>query len=248
MNPLNHKLHVNTPQGPVALLPPPVELLRGLSQFLPFGLVGLSESQHGERFGLVMQCGERELYGLKQQSVEIPKDKDRLMLFVYDLLIAHSLAGYLANGFAGLLMPCAYLRPKGDRGTEVGFAYFGCPSAEGRESLEGPMNPAFDDRLGCGFTKMMTSFIAALGESSARTGSRVPPILGLEVRTRTQIGTLLFGFLVLGPHVVCLKTQIDETDPVWEALRSTGITGVYHLPSVPLCIREDQLPAAKPLT
>ncbi|MBE0544233.1 MAG: hypothetical protein IH623_23075 [Verrucomicrobia bacterium] len=97
MNPLNHKLHVNTPQRPVALLPPPVELLKGLSQFLPFGLVGLRESQYGERFGLVMQCGERELYALKQQSVEVPKDKERRMLFAYDLLIAHSLAGYLTQ-------------------------------------------------------------------------------------------------------------------------------------------------------
>lgn len=71
------------------------------------------------------------------------------------------------------------------------------------------------------------------------------PIIGLEVRTRTQIGTLLFGFLVLGSHIVCLKSQIVEADPVWAALRSTGITEVYHLPSVPLFIREDELPTAK---
>lgn len=236
---------VNTPHGPVALLPPSIELLRTLCHFLPFGGMGFTEPDHGAMFGIVMQCGERELYAVKQQSVEFTEEEYRFAYGVNSFLIAHSLAGYLAHRFSGLFMPCAYFRAKGSGLVEVGFAYFGYPSAEGLEAQPCPIEPNYDGRMGHGFTLMMMSFMAALGESAGKTGLPIRPHIGLEVRSRLQLENLGFGFLVVGPHVVCLKTHISDPDPLWEALRRTGITEVYHLPSIPIAIKEDQVPDAK---
>jgi hypothetical protein len=93
---------------------------------------------------------------------------------------------------------------------------------------------------------MMVSFLGAVQESSEQTGITLPPAIGLEVRPRTQLGSLGFGFMVIGPHVVCLKTAISADDPVWATLHSVGIAEVYHLPSVPMTIEQSQLAVAKP--
>jgi hypothetical protein len=47
--------------------------------------------------------------------------------------------------------------------------------------------------------------------------------------------------MLVGPHVVCLKTRILEQDPAWSALRLTGISEVFHMPSVPAGIAESDL-------
>jgi len=39
---------------------------------------------------------------------------------------------------------------------------------------------------------------------------------------------------------------VREDDPVWTAIRSTGIEGVIHLTSVPAEIKLDELSVAKP--
>jgi hypothetical protein len=92
---------------------------------------------------------------------------------------------------------------------------------------------------------MLTSFIRALKRSSQETGIALQPTIGLDVRRRTQLGSMGFGFMLVGPHVVCLKTALSEQDPLWTVLRGPGIAEVFHLPSVPLTIDEAQLQIAK---
>ena len=70
--------------------------------------------------------------------------------------------------------------------------------------------------------------------------------IGFDIRPRTHLEALGFGFMVVGPNVVCLKTKVVEQDPIWSALRSTGISEVYHFPSVPAGIAEADLAIAKP--
>lgn len=86
----------------------------------------------------------------------------------------------------------------------------------------------------------------ALQQSSRDTKITLAPTIGLEVRRRLQLGSLGFGFMLVGRHIVCLKTIISEQDPAWTILRSTGVSEVYHLPSIPIAIREDDLQTAKP--
>ena len=99
---------VNTPQGEVRLLPPPVELLRAIRAFMPFGAVRYVPPQQGADFGLIMQCGEQELFAVKQQPMDCDKEQSRISFEANIILITHSLAGYLAHGFGDLFMPCTY--------------------------------------------------------------------------------------------------------------------------------------------
>lgn len=235
-----------TPRGEVVLNDPPVELLRTIRSFLPFGAFRYLPPQHGADFGLVMQCGERELYAVKQQPVDCDKQQACVSLEANRILIARSLSAYLRHGFSGLFMPCAYLRTKQAGSFESGIAYFGYPSADGCETLEYPFDESFDGRFGHGFTKMMTSFIQALQQSSRDTGITLSQPVGLDLRPRSLLGQIGFGFMVVGSEVVCLKTEVaPDRDPTWTVLRGTGIVEVFHLPSVPAAIEEDQLSLSK---
>lgn len=237
---------VSTPQGEVLLKDPPVELLRSIRSFLPFGIAKYPTPQHGADFGLVMQCGKRELIAVKQQPVDCDEKQAFTTFQANNILITHSLVGYLTNGFSGLLMPCAYKRDKEDGRVETGIAYFGYPSPQGREALEHLFEQAFDEGFGHGFTTMMTGFIRALQQSSRDTRISLFQPIGLDVRYRSHLGTLFFGFLIVGPHIVCIKTDVSEKDFTWTALRTTGVTEVFHVPSIPIAIREEDLQITKP--
>ena len=237
---------VHTSQGDVSLLAPPVELLRTIRSFLPFGLVRYHPAQEGADFGLVMQCGDQELSGTKQQPVDCDAQQSNDSYQANTILIAHSLAGYLTNGFSGLLLPCGYRRTKEGARFESGIAYFAYPSPQGRESREHPYDPAYDSRFGHGFTTMVTRFMVALQQSSRDTGITLFQPIGFDVRRRLQLGALGFGFMLVGRHVVCLKTVVSEQDFTWTALRASGISQVFHLPSLPAAIDESELETAKP--
>jgi hypothetical protein len=237
---------VSTPQGEVALIPPPIELLRSVRHYLPFGAARYLQPKHGADFGLVMQCGEREAFAVKQQPVDCDEQNGYLTYQVNSILIAHTLLDYLANGFSGMLMPCAYIRKKEAGMVESGIAYFGAPCSEGIECQDRPYDPTFDGQFGHGFTTMVISFIKSLQHISRETGFDLFDCIGLDVRPRSHLNTLGFGFMTIGRNILCLKTNISENDPVWTILRATGVTEVYHLPSIPVGISESNLPVTKP--
>jgi hypothetical protein len=240
-------MNIKTPQGSVTLLEPTVELLRAIRSLLPFGALRFTKPERGATFGLVMQCGETELLAVKRQPVDCDERRSRISYVANSILIAHSLRAFLGHGFSGLFLPCAYLRQKPGGRFESGIAWFGYPSVHGHETQEYPFQPAWDGQFCHGFTQMMLSFLHALQESSEQTGITLPPAIGLDVRRRTQLGSLGFGFMVIGPHVVCLRTAVSSEDPAWTTLRSVGIAEVYHLPSIPMTINESQLAIAKPV-
>jgi hypothetical protein len=201
---------------------------------------------NGANYGLVMQCDEDELIGVKQQPPDCEGKHGLPLLQENSFLIAHSLAGYRKYGFSGLMMPFGYLREKSNDRAEVGFAYFAYPSASGREVHEYPFDSLFDHQLGHGFTIMMVSFMRALGGSLQTLDMSIPPYIGLDVRRRLQLGSLHFGFIVLGPHIICIKTKIMEEDPAWGVLCSTGIAEVFHFPCLGFAIEKKDLRVAKP--
>lgn len=237
---------VNTPQGTVTLLPPTRDLLQFIHELLPMGIIGVQPPRDGARFGVVMQCDRHELFAVKQQPVECSPEQSRTSYLAHSLLIAGSLQRYLTRGFGGVLLPCPYLRDKGAKGVEAGIAHFGFPSPKGRETLEYDADRAFDDTFGRGFTAMLTGFIEDLQATSEETGITLITPIGLDPRPRLALGTLGFSFMVVGPCVVCLKTQVTEQDPAWTILRSTGLDRVYHVPSLPYAVEEKDLRITKP--
>jgi|GEM_PF-6035704 len=93
---------------------------------------------------------------------------------------------------------------------------------------------------------MFTRFIEELQRSSKNPGMKLQPCIGLEARPVSVTGTLIFGFLVHGQEVYCLKPGVSDKDPAWTALRSSGIDRIFDLPSIPARITMDQLGIAKP--
>jgi hypothetical protein len=237
---------VKTPQGPVELRAPEPAQLRALRALLPLGAVHYGQPVNGAQYGVVMKCGDREAFAVKQQPVEVPTKEGRTCFMANSILIAISLRVYLENGFAGLMMPCAYLRDKGAKGVEAGIAYFGAPDPKGKEVLDFPHQHAFDNQFGTGFTTMLSGSIRAIQAASKSSGITLQQPIGLDLRPRSALESLGLGFLVHGTLIYCLKKQVSEHDPVWTALRSTGIEDVVHLPSVPAEIASDELSMAKP--
>jgi hypothetical protein len=161
--------------------------------------------------------------------------------------VSGALKTYLQLGFSGLLMPCAYRRAKPSGQVEAGIAYFGAPSPSGREALEYPRDPRLDTHFGTGFTTMIRGFMGALSSSIAVTGLPFQKVfIGLDIRNRLALGTLCFGCLAIGPHLVCLKCNLSPRDPSWDMLRQAGVTELFHMPSTCLEISADQLRIAKP--
>jgi len=237
---------VKTPQGPVELCEPEPAQLRALRELLPLGAVQYSDRSNGASFGLVMKYGDREVFAVKQQPVEVPNESAKTCFRANSILIALSLRSYIENGFSGYIMPCAYMRDKGDKGVEAGIAYFGAPNPNGKEALDFPHDNAFDNQFGTGFTIMLMQLIRAIQAASKDSGITLQTPIGLDYRPRSALETLGFGFLVHGPLIYCLKCHVREDDPVWTVLRSTGIEHVIHIPSLPSEIMPDELPIAKP--
>lgn len=218
-------LTIKTPNGDVQSLPPPIELLRAIRSFLPYGFVGYGgERPSDAHFGIVMECGDDEISFVKQQPVPCDEDQGFLRFQANSILIALSLAEYLHGGFEGLFMPCPYIRKKEAGKVESRIAYFGTPSSHGPEIEKSQFGSGYDDSLGPGFTTMMISFINALKKSSEGSGIPTYPVIGLDIRSRTHLESLGFGFMIVGPHLVCLKITVAEQDPIWSALRSMGIS------------------------
>lgn len=240
---------IRMPKGEVTLTDPPVELLRAIRSFLPLGAIRYVPPQEGADFGLVMKCGDRELIAVKQQSADCDEGQARTSFNAHSLLIAHSLTMYLRNGFSGLFLPCAYLRKKDNGQFESGIAYFGYPSPKGPETQIVPGEDAWDNDFGPGFTSMMLAFIRALKESSRQTGltfARPIKPLGLYVVPALHLGQLGLGFMLVGPDIVCLKSDVAPVpDLSWIAIAETGISEVFHVPSAAAIIGENQLAIAK---
>lgn len=237
-----------TPSGTVKLLEPTAELLRQVREYLPLGVARFASPQHGAEFGLVMQCGDREAHAIKQQHPDSNEEHGELWFLAYSALVALSVAGFSRKGFNGLFMPCAYRRMKEGGKVEVGVAYFGHAAPSDGEKVKGTDEPEIYSRqFGVGFFRMIKEFIQCMVESAARM--RIPiqeVIIGMDVRKRSELGTVGFGFLVVGGQVICTKVQAVNSDTIWEELAKIGVSEVYHMPSIPIEIPAEMLTTAKP--
>lgn len=238
-------MNLNTPQGAIEITEPDDLQLSSLRDALPFGLIGYQTPVHGAEYGIVIQCGEEPLWAIKQQGPDIPEDLLPTIHMQHSLLIAASIGRYLDAGFEGCLLPTLYFKKK-PSGSETGIAYFGSPAPSEMQPAELSPQTVFDSQLGHGFTAMMTHFIRELQTSSKQSGIPLQPCIGLDPRPITKIGTLILSFLIHGQNVYCLKPAITESNPLWSALRASGVTHLYDLPSLPAKITDAQFVLAKP--
>ncbi len=222
---------IRTSQGKLHFQKPHNDLIRSLYQCLPMGLRMFSEPQRGASFGIVVKRGEQEMHFLKQQPPEIEEVHTATVLQANSLLLGVTFAQYLAHGHTGWFWPSVYLKQKRS-GVELGIAYAG--GGDLPEEGVDATSRAFDNSLGEGFTLRMMDFVESLKAQAQITSIPLQPTIGLDVRARSQLGSLAFGFLFLDQTVICLKAAIREEDPIWTVIRSSGIDTLVHLPAVPL--------------
>lgn len=105
---------ITTDRGTLRLVPPDLNDLRKLRQVWPFGLLRFQENDVADT-GIVLQCGDEELRGMKFQPPDVPDEKTAMKLFqIHRVLIARSMAFWVQEPFAAALLPVPYLRKKGN--------------------------------------------------------------------------------------------------------------------------------------
>jgi hypothetical protein len=238
---------IETQNGQMQLQPIERDLFIRIRQLLPYGIVGMQKQGSPDiEYGIVMQCDDEEVFGIKLQPVDVDQEQAHYMLQANSILITHALPIYLQNRFDGVMLPVPYLRDKGDR-FESGIALFIFPDPSGKEAkMDIPLSGGFDNRFGKGCSVMLTSFINALKQSAKETGINLYPVIGTEPRPRMQLGSLSFGYLATVDTLVAVKTTITDKDFSWSVLYEAGITTIQHMPSRPAGITKDDLRISKP--
>jgi hypothetical protein len=231
---------IDTRKGSIEILDPKVEMLRKISGLMPFGVAQFEEPQNGAKYGLVMQCGEKEVYCLKQQPVELERKNAEQMLQIQYLMIVEAYCTFIQHEFSGMYLACPYLRQRDNKLWEAGIANFIFPSNRGKET-ETEEEGVFDDQFGRGATTMLANFIPDLRASFQKANITMPSYFGLDVRTNSHLQFVAMNFMVLGSDIFCVRTNLREEEPAWSILASNGIKNVYHLPSAPLTIPEKNL-------
>jgi len=239
---------IDTPNGLVEILEPNVNLLRALRALLPFGAVQFGAPQAGARFGLVMQCDGQEVFCLKQQPLELEREKAIYWMQIQHKVIAQAYCRYIKHGFSGAYLASTYLRQRSNGLWESGVAHFVFPSPTGIESQEFPFDGAYDHPFGHGATTMFKHFASDFMSAFRESPIEPPYYFGLDVRPRMHLQSLAMNFMVLGQHVLCLRPKLrDQEDGAWPLFASGGVRQVYHLPALPMAISEADLKVSKGL-
>ena len=231
---------IKTPKGGVVRLrPAPEHLVHRVGELLPMGLELLPASDGTRVFGIVMQRGSREMIALKQQTIDFSLDQANILTQIHTLLVAAAVANFATAALPGLLIPCPYFRIKKPDSIETGIAFFaGLPDYDTAQ-VDRRQHSAFDDDFGHGFSDTWAHFIAILKECSRERRLTLQRFIGLDVRPRSHLGSIEFGFLVVDGQIIAIKTHITPRDPTW-ALMNTfyGVEEVWHLPAIGLTVSE----------
>ncbi len=208
----------------------------------PFGLQESSATKW--KYGLICRQPDREVMVVKFQQVDVPLAAARLIRFQNRCLIALALRGYLERGHRGLIMPCAYLRPKGDDRAETGIAYLVGPHPQFKSTSQELPDERWDDARGSGATAMVADFArevgrvinqAPQGTSADGVGFGRPVFLTMELRPVSALGQLDPRLAVLGRDVLVTMPNAESVlDGAWDFVAQAGFTALPHLPLAPV--------------
>jgi hypothetical protein len=241
-------LRILTPSGArIPLTPATSAQIEVLRACWPFGLLEWPETQGG--IGLIGRRPDREVMAVKFQQVDVPVATASLMRFQNRVRIALALRGYLKCGHRGFIMPCAYLRPKGNGRAETGIAYLIGPHPDFTAVSGNSSDEQWDAALGRGAMAMLDDFAREVG----RVATEVPHgtslggtsvgrsfFLTMELRPVSSLGILDPRLAVLGPDVLVTMPDPGSTlDSAWDFVVEAGFTALAHAPIAAVEIRSD---------
>ena len=237
-----------TPMGTkIPLMPATSTQIDLLRTCWPLGLKEWSGAK--SKYGLICRQSDREMMAVKFQQVDVPVAAAPLVRFQNRALIALALRGYLGRGHAGLIMPCAYLRPKGDDRAETGIAYLVGPHPDFKSVSQELPDERWDAAIGPGATAMVADFAREVGRvinevpqgaSLDGMGAGRPVFLTMELRPVSALGSVDSRIAVLGPDVlVTMPDPESMLDSAWDFVAQAGFTSLPHAPLTPVELRPD---------
>lgn len=232
--------YINTKMGQIELLESTDSLLKDIQSILPFGFLPFKEPFNGYKFGFVIKCDSNEMRCLKQQQVEVEEKVAHKLILVHQLLTLETYIRIKDKIGDSLYYATPYIKKKGDIGYETGIAHFLYPQNMAHEIGNGN----YDSIFGEGATDLFMLFGKTYQEINKASGLNLQ-YLGLDIRTRAQLGSFVSGFMIYKGNFIYNGTQIQEGDPRFELLANRGVFKVIHTPSAPMEIRQDQLAFAK---
>jgi hypothetical protein len=185
---------------------------------------------------------------VKFQQVDVPLAVAQLVRFQNRALIALALRGYLARGHRGLLMPCAYLRPKANDVAETGIAYLVGPHPDSKAVAEKTYED-WERAIGAGTSAMVLDFAREVGrvihkapQGTAANGVKLGRnyFLTMELRPVTSISVLDSRVAVLDSDVLITMPEAESLiDGGWDILAREGFVSLAHLPLAPVDLHAD---------
>lgn len=236
---------IQTTKGSVDILKPDAATLNRLQELFTFGIIPFKQTFNGADFGVVMQCGDKEVFCLKQQPLEVEEKQAHQIFQLQHLMIMETYCRYIKLGFLGAYLASPYLRQRDNGLWEAGVSHFIFPS-ENESISEKSHGTIYDDQLGKGATNMFMSFIDNFKLAFADAKLTMPQYIGIDVRPRSHLKSLAMYFMVSGTDIFCLRPHLREhEDAAWTILARRGIDKVFHLPAFPMTINEKDLDQAK---
>ncbi len=243
---------IQTPNGSVEIYEPTTEMIERLKSVLPYGLMLLDQPLDGAEFGIVMQCGDKELSCMRIKPLECEYDLAVELFNAHNYLIISSYCKYIHKGFSGAYLASSYLNQRDNNQWEAGVANFIFPYEISSESKRWrkifSKKQLLDDQYGQGATKMFDEFIKSFTEEHTNLdlAQFFGKYIGIGTRPRSHLQGLAMWFMVLDSEIICLRANLrEQEDSTWGFLAQQGITRVYHLPAAPMTIEESDLNSAK---
>ncbi|MBS1641578.1 MAG: hypothetical protein JSR09_04000 [Bacteroidetes bacterium] len=236
---------IQTTRGSIDIQKPDTTTLKQLQNLLTFGVLPFKQTFNGADFGIVMQCGDKEVYCLKQQPLEVEEKQAHINFQLHHIMIMDAYCRYIKLGFSGAYLASPYLRQRDNGLWETGVSHFIFPSDNEQVSAKS-VGKAYDNKFGNGATNMFMAFVDCFKQAFSESKLTMPQYFGIDIRPRSHLKSLAMYFMVSGSDVFCLRTNLrEQEDPSWTILVNGGINKVYHLPAFPMTINEKDLSEAK---
>lgn len=215
-------------------------LLHDLQTQLPYGFYPFSQEYNRAKFGFVVKCEGHEVPCLKQQTADMSKEAAVRLLNLHHCLILETYVKLIGKGFSGIYYATPYFKAKPDQRIETGIAHYIFPSTISGQLVD---SGAYDRWMGAGCTNLFLEFMNYY-QQNFNEEFRIPYI-GVDCRTRSQLGGLVSGFMFFNDTIIYLGAELSDNDMRFSILAQTGIKEICHAPALPMEIKGNQLIRAK---